>query len=119
MGDMPIDPAEFNQLTHRILSAAIEVHRILGPGMLESIYVPCLQYELSERGLRFESERSIPVVYKKMTLDARFRVDLIVEQLVVVEVKSVAALLPVHQGQAITYMGLTNCPVALLINFNA
>ena len=113
-----VDISEFNDVTGRILAAAIEVHRTLGPGLLESIYIPCLQFELTARQLRFVSQRSVPIVYKGMELDARYRVDLVVEDRVVVEVKTVAALLPVYQAQLLTYMALTGCPAGLLINFN-
>jgi len=109
--------APFNAVTGEILSAAIEVHRIVGPGLLESTYAPCLQFELSARKLRFATQRAIPIVYKGMQLDTSYRVDLIVEDLVVVE-KSVATLLAVHQAQVLTYMKLTDCPAGLLINFN-
>jgi GxxExxY protein len=115
---MPIDPSAFNDVTGRILAGAIEVHRTLGAGLLESIYTPCLHYELSARKLRFVAQRSVPIVYKGITFEGCYRVDLIVEDLVVVELKSAAALLPVHQAQLLTYMGLTDCPAGLLINFN-
>ena len=115
---MHVDPSEFQDVTGAILSAAIEVHRTLGPGLLESIYMPCLQFELAARQLRFVTQRAIPIVYKELSIEAYYRVDLIVEDLVVIELKSVAALLPVHQAQSLTYMQLTNCPVGLLINFN-
>jgi GxxExxY protein len=115
---MRVEPSEFNDVTGRILAAAIEVHRILGPGLLESIYTPCLQFELSERKLRFVAQRSVPIVYKGVPMDAAYRIDLMVEDVVVVEVKSVAAVLPVHQAQVLTYMQLTGCPLGLLINFN-
>jgi GxxExxY protein len=108
----------FNAITHDILSAAIEVHRTLGPGLLESTYMPCLQFELAARNLRFVTQRSVPIVYKGMRLDAGYRIDLIVEDTVVVEVKSVATLLPVHSAQVLTYLSLTGCPAGLLINFN-
>ena len=110
--------APFNGLTHEIIAAAIEVHRTLGPGLLESTYMPCLRYELSARQLRFEAERRVPIVYKHVPLDVSYRVDLIVEGLVLVEVKTVATLLSVHEAQALTYMALTGCPAGLLINFN-
>ena len=110
--------AEFNDITRLVLAGAIEVHRTLGPGLLESVYTPCLHYELTMRKVRFVTQRSIPIVYKGMRLEAGYRVDLIVEDLVVVELKSAAALLPVHQAQVLTYMGLTDCPAGLLINFN-
>jgi GxxExxY protein len=110
--------ASFNAITHEIIGAAIEVHRTLGPGLLESTYIPCLRYELSARNLRFVAERRLPIVYKTMPLDVMYRVDLIVEDLVVIEVKSVATLLSVHEAQLLTYLALTGCPAGLLINFN-
>ena len=110
--------APFNVITGHIIGAAIEVHRILGPGLLESTYMPCLQYELATGKLRFVAERAVPILYKGMELDAKYRIDLLVEDLVVVEVKSVDRLLPVHQAQVLTYMKLTGCPAGLLINFN-
>jgi GxxExxY protein len=86
--------------------------------LLESIYTPCLQFELTARNLRFVAQRSIPIFYKGMSIAGCYRVDLIVEDLVVVEVKSAVAVLPVHQAQLLTYLSLTGCPVGLLINFN-
>ncbi len=109
---------EFNSITHQILSAAIEVHRTLGPGLLESTYTPCLLYELHARKLRYVAQRSIPLVYKSIDLGDNYCVDLIVEDVVVVEVKSVASVLPVHRAQTLTYMRLTNTPAGLVINFN-
>ena len=110
--------ATFNDITRQILAAAIEVHRTLGPGLLESTYMPCIQYELAARNLRFVTQRSVPIVYKGMRLGAGYRIDLIVEDVVVVELKTVAALLPVHRAQVLTYLALTGCPAGLLINFN-
>jgi GxxExxY protein len=115
---MHVDPSEFNDVTGRILGGAIEVHRALGPGLLESIYMTCLQFELAAANLRYVTQRVVPIVYKAMEVQACYRVDLIVEDLVVVELKSTAALLPVHESQLLTYMGLTKCPAGLLINFN-
>ncbi|SRR5579871_542300 len=117
-GGMRVDTERFNDLTHEILSAAIEVHRTLGPGLLESIYSSCLQYELSARKLRFVVQRSFPIVYKGLTLEGCYRIDLIVEDLIVVEVKSVAVLTPVFESQLLTYLQLADCPAGLLINFN-
>ena len=94
------------------------MHRVLGPGLLESTYTPCLQYELSVRKLRFITQRQLPIVYKGIVLDASYRLDLVVEDLVVVEVKSVASLLPVHDAQLLTYLSLGGQPAGLLINFN-
>jgi GxxExxY protein len=107
-----------NVITGQIIGAAIEVHRILGPGLLESTYMPCLQFELATRRLRFIAERAVPIRYKEMELDAKYRIDLLVEDLVVVEVTSVDHLLPVHQAQVLTYARLTGCLAGLLINFN-
>jgi GxxExxY protein len=107
-----------NRITHEILSAAIEVHRILGPGLFERVYEPCFRYELGVRKLQFERQRVVPTLYKGMHFGATYRVDLIVEGSIVVETKCVAALLPVHSAQVLTYMKLTNCPFGLLINFN-
>ena len=107
-----------NAITGKIIGAAIEVHRLLGPGLLESTYMPCLQFELATRDLRFLAQQAVPIRYKTMELDAKYRIDLLVENLVVVEVKSVECLLPVHQAQVLTYVRLTGCPAGLLINFN-
>ena len=107
-----------NKITHQILAAAIEVHRIVGPGLFERVYEHCFHYELGLRKLQFETQRSVPVLYKGIKFGAPYRVDLIVEGMVLVETKCVATLLPVHSAQALTYMKLTNCPFGLLINFN-
>ena len=108
----------FSGVTREIIGAAIEVHRTLGPGLLESTYAPCLHFELQERKLRFATQRVIPIVYKGLALRASYRVDLVVEDIVVVEIKAVAALMPVHEAQVLTYMKLTSCPAGLLVNFN-
>jgi len=110
--------APFNDTTGAILAAAIEVHRHLGPGLLESTYSECLQFELSTRKLRYATQHRLPLVYKGKPLDASYRVDLIVEDCVVVEVKAVTAILSVHHAQILTYMKLTGCPAGLLINFD-
>jgi len=110
--------APVDVITGQIIGAAIEVHRILGPGLLESTYLRCLRIELAAAGLAFVPERVVPIVYKGQELDSHYRVDLLVENVVVVEVKSVDATLAVHQAQALTYMRLTRSPAGLLINFN-
>jgi GxxExxY protein len=115
---MPIDLARFNGITHGILAGAIEVHRTLGPGLLESISLQCLKRELTLRGHRFVSEFAVPVVYKGTKLEAAYRIDLVVDDCVVVEVKAVPTMLPLHQAQTLTYLRLSSCPVGLLINFN-
>jgi GxxExxY protein len=116
---MLIDNEHLNSVTGSILSAAIEVHRVLGPGLLESIYSACTQYELAARGLRFVCQHPIPIVYKDVRLESIYRVDLIVEDLVVVEIKSVDVITPVHKAQVLTYLRLAKCPAGLLVNFNA
>src|SRR5687767_10321588 len=105
-------------ITGQIIGAAIEVHRILGPGLLESTYRQCLRFELAARNLRFATERAVPILYKGLELDAHYRIDLLVEELVVVEIKSSDGLLTVHEAQALTYMRLIGSPAGLLINFN-
>jgi GxxExxY protein len=104
--------APSNDTTGEIIAAAIDVHRALGPGLLESTYSECLQCELATRKLRYVTQRTLPLplVYKGRTLNTSYRVDLIVEDCVVVEVKSVAAILPVHRAQLATYLRLTGCP---------
>jgi len=113
-----IGDKRLNEVTGEILSSAIEVHRVLGPGLFEPVYHPCVHYELGQRGLRFLSQQTIPIVYKSLRLPAAYRIDLIVEDLVVVEIKAVDALAPVHSTQLLTYLKLTGRPVGLLINFN-
>lgn len=109
---------EINQITEAIIGAAIEVHRYLGPGLLESAYQACLAREMDLRGLSFEPEKLLPLEYKGVNLDCGYRLDFLVEQSVVVELKTVDALLPVHQAQLLTYLKLTGCKIGLLINFN-
>jgi GxxExxY protein len=97
----------------------MEVHRHLGPGLLESAYDACLAYELSSRGIRFERQVRVPVIYKGVELECGYRLDFVVENELIVEVKAVEALLPVHHAQVITYMRLTGLSVGLLVNFHA
>jgi GxxExxY protein len=108
-----------NRITETIIGAAIDVHRALGPGMLESSYDACLAFELLERGLRVERQKLLPLVYRGHTLDLGYRLDLLVEELVVVEVKAIQRLEPVHSAQVLSYLRLSECKVGLLINFNA
>lgn len=109
---------EINRVTEQIIGAAIEVHSALGPGLLESAYEACLAHELTQRGLRVERQRPVPVVYKGVELDCGYRIDLLVEDAVVVELKAVEAFLPVHEAQVISYLKLSGHHVGLLINFN-
>ena len=107
-----------NQVTGAILGAAIDVHRVLGPGLLESAYQRCLCYELELRKLPFVQELSLPIRYKGIDVDAAYRLDLLVDDRVVVEIKAVQSVLPIHTAQLITYLKLGKWPVGLLINFN-
>jgi GxxExxY protein len=113
-----LDDDRINDLTGKILGAAIEVHRVLGPGLLESIYSSCLRFELADRRMRFVVQQQIPIMYKTARLPGAYFVDLIVEDVVVVEVKCVAAVAAVHKAQVLTYLRLTEKPAGLLINFN-
>ena len=107
-----------NKISGAIIGAAMEVHRTLGPGLLESAYEACLAFELAERGLRLERQKPLPVVYREVKLDCGYRMDLLVESSVVVEIKSVEALAPIHTAQLLSYLRLAHCPLGLLINFN-
>jgi GxxExxY protein len=106
-----------NRLTEQIIGSAMEVHRHLGPGLLESAYEECLCYELNERSIRFEPQVAIPVNYKRLKLACNYRLDLLVENRVIVEVKAVDEILPVHPAQLLTYLKAANKQVGLLINF--
>ena len=115
---MLTDPFGTNDITGDIIASAIEVHRALGPGLLESAYVACLTRELTERGHSVELKKAVPLVYKSIKLEASYQLDMLVNSQIIVELKSVDALLPVHEAQLLTYLRLTGCPVGLLINFN-
>ena len=106
------------ELTHAIIGAAIEVHKVLGPGLLESAYEACLSHELAVRGLRFERQKPLPVVYKETKLDEGYRMDLLVEGKVVVELKAIDCLAPIHEAILLTYLRLSGHRVGLLINFH-
>jgi GxxExxY protein len=107
-----------NQLTGAIIGAAIEVHKILGPGLLEFSYEETLCYELTSRSLIFERQKPIPLVYKNVNLDCGYRLDLLVERQVIVELKSVESLSPIHEAVMLTYLKLSGHRVGLLLNFN-
>ena len=107
-----------DSITRRIIGAAIEVHRRLGPGLLESAYEACLAFELREMGLRVEQQKPLPVVYKEVNLDCGYRMDLVVEDAIVVEIKAVEKLAPIHDAQLLSYLRLANKSVGLLINFH-
>ncbi|MCE5278423.1 MAG: GxxExxY protein [Planctomycetaceae bacterium] len=107
-----------NQITKQIIGAAIDVHRALGPGLLESAYEACLAYELIQRGLKIERQQELPVVYKSVKVDCGYRIDLLVEGVVVVELKAIDGIAPIHKAQLLSYLKLSRCRAGLLINFN-
>jgi GxxExxY protein len=107
-----------NSVTESIIGAAIQVHRALGPGLLESAYGACLAFDLLEVGHTVERQKSMPIVYREVKLDCGYRLDLLVDNSVVVECKAVDRLIPVHQAQLLSYLKLSRCKVGLLINFN-
>ncbi|MGZ8868688.1 MAG: GxxExxY protein, partial [Thermoanaerobaculia bacterium] len=117
-GVMLTDPFGTNAITHAITGCAIKAHNILGPGLFENIYSECLQYELTDAGLSFDVNRAAPLVYKGVRLRAKYFLDLIVENNVAVELKSIAVLCEIHKKQLLSQLRLTNLPVGLLINFN-
>ncbi len=107
-----------NELSHAILGLAIKVHRRLGPGLLESSYEECLYYELIKAGFSVEKQKGLPLVYDEVKLECGYRVDLLVEKSVIIELKSVDALNDVHMAQILTYLRLSDCKLGLLMNFN-
>ncbi len=109
---------ELNKITENIIGAAIEVHRRIGPGLLESVYLMCICEELRYRSIRFSKEQPVPIVYRGKTLECGYRIDLVVEGAIPVELKCVEQLLPVHEAQLLTYLRLLNKRLGLLINFN-
>jgi GxxExxY protein len=109
---------KYSAITDTIIGCAIEVHRHLGPGLLESAYEECLCYELLRVGLKVERQKALPVVYKEIRLDCGYRLDILVEGCVIIELKSVEVLNPVHEAQILTYLKFSGKEVGLLINFN-
>ena len=109
---------ELNEISSRILAAAFKVHTAIGPGVLESVYQTCLHHELRKAGLRAEAQVSLPVQYDGLQLESGYRIDPLVENLVIVELKCVEALLSIHKAQLLTYLKLANKPLGLLLNFN-
>jgi GxxExxY protein len=115
---MQITKSYLKDLIYKVNGAAIEVHKELGPGLLESVYHKCLKHELVNQGIRFNSELIVPVNYKGLQLDAQLRCDLFIENILPVELKAVDYIMPVHEAQIITYMKLLGVPEGLLLNFN-
>lgn len=116
MKQMPME--ELNKITEAIIGSAIEVHRNLGPGLLESAYRECLRYELLERGYEALQEVPLPLIYKGVKLDCGYRLDLLVNDAVIVEIKSVDSLAPIHEAQLISYLKISGGKLGLLLNFN-
>jgi GxxExxY protein len=113
------DKTEGDSLTQKIIGFAIEVHRHLGPGLLESAYEECLCFELKEAGISFDRQVLLPVTYKSVRLDCGYRIDVVVEKAVVLELKTVERLLPIHEAQLLTYLKLSGIKTGLLLNFNS
>ncbi|HQI87630.1 MAG TPA: GxxExxY protein [Anaerolineae bacterium] len=115
---MVTEAEELNQITDKIIGAAIKVHRALGPGLLESAYEACLTFELVEAGLSVEQQKPLPLIYRDVKLDCGYRLDLFVNGKVIVEVKAIERLAPIHKAQLLSYLKLSGCKVGLLINSN-
>jgi len=116
--DGELQRRRLNELTGKVIGLCIEIHRELGPGLLESAYEECLAYELSQAGLRFERQRALPVRYKEVQLDCGYRLDFVIEDMLILELKAVTELLPIHEAQLLTYLKLDKKSLGLLINFN-
>jgi len=108
---------ERDSLTHAVIGAAIEVHRVLGPGLLESVYEECLCHELGLRGIPFQRQAPLPVVYKDLKMEHGFRIDILIPGQLIIEIKAVEAIAPVHEAQLLTYLRLSGIHVGLLLNF--
>ena len=115
---MEITKKYLNKLTYEIIGAAIEVHKLMGTGLLESVYQQCLMEELNLRNLKYQTELKIPVVYKGKVLESNFRCDLLVENLIIIELKAVNEIHPIHEAQVLNYMKLLQISKGILINFN-
>jgi len=106
------------ELGNSIIGAAIQVHRVLGPGLLESAYQKCLEYELRKTGLRVDSELVLPIQYESVRIDAGYRIDMLIEEMIIIENKTVERLLPIHEAQLLTYLKLKGCRIGYLFNWN-
>ena len=109
---------DLNKITEKIINGAISVHRELGPGLLESAYEACLLYELASQNLKVERQKGLPLRYRGIQLDCGYRLDLLVEEAIILEIKAIEKLEPIHEAQLLSYLKLSKCPVGLLINFN-
>ncbi len=113
-----IQKEKLNHISDGVIGSAIEVHPTLGPGLLESAYEACLAYELAQRGFKVEQQKPLPLIYHTVKLDCGYRLDLLVESLVIVEVKAIDSLAPIHEAQLLSYLKLSGCKLGLLINFH-
>ncbi len=118
MGEIQAIPLRTDEVARQVVDAAFAVHKSLGPGLLESVYEACLVHELIKRGLNVKSQVSLPVIYDSLKIDAGLRLDVIVEECVIIELKAVEAILPVHRAQLLTYLKMSEMRLGLLINFN-
>lgn len=118
MFERDLESQKINQITEKIIGCAIEVHRTLGPGLLESAYEECLCYELKLANLHHERQVALPVIYKGVKLDCGYRMDLVVENSVIIEIKAIEKLLPIHEAQLLSYLKLKDLRVGLLLNFH-
>lgn len=109
---------ELNNISEIIIGKAIEVHKVLGPGLLESTYEACLKYELTQTGFKVENQKSVPIIYKGIAIGNGYRLDMIIEDSVIIELKSIELVLPIHKAQLLSYLRLTGLSLGLLINFN-
>ena len=107
-----------NEIAKIVFESGLQIHKTLGPGLLESAYEECLYFDLVNAGLEIEKQKSLPLIYKEIKLDAGYRVDFLIENKVIIEIKSIEALHPIHTAQVLTYLKLSNCKLALIINFN-
>ena len=110
---------KFDDLSNKVIGCALRVHRELGPGLLESTYEQCLCYEFTKAGIQFEQQKALPVKYQDVMIDCGYRIDILVEGKLIIELKSVESLQRIHEAQLLTYMKLSGCSVGLLINFNS
>ena len=117
MPDPNLSVEQLNSITSPIIAAAIRIHRAIGPGLLEKAYWGCLCFELHSAGLRIETQKALPLVYRGVNIDCAYRADLIVEGLVIVEVKALNGLAPIHRRQLLTYLRIADCPLGLLLDF--
>ena len=109
---------KLNKVAEKIIGVAMDVHRALGPGLLESAYEACMAFDLSQKGLMVEQQKPIPIMYRDVKLECGYRLDLVIEKSVIVELKAVEKIMPIHKAQLLSYLKLSGCKIGLLINFN-